>query len=325
MPRELAIGVDIGATKILGGLVDCEKGTVLFTVKTPSPEEGAIGVTRSIQDAVDQVVGQVPKDLAKSVKAIGLGVAGQVDTGKGILLQAPNLGGGVKNVPIGEPLRERYGLPVAVGNDVETAAIGESRFGAGRGHRFFACVFVGTGIGGALMQDGKRYGGAAGTAGEIGHAMIKAGGRLCGCGQRGHLEAYASRTAIVEILREGVEGGQTSSIEALLVDPSVRVKSKPLSQAVADGDPLVVNVITQAGLYLGMGVASLINLWSPERVVLGGGVIDRIDLLFDVAAHHAKNAALPVAARDVDIVRAELGDNSGLVGAALLGADQSKH
>lgn len=320
----LAIGADVGATKILAGLVDCTKGSVIHTVKAGSPTEGAAGVVQAVEGAIGQLISEISREDAKHLRSIGLGVAGQVDTKRGVLLSAPNLGGGVKNVALGEPLSRQFGLRVVVGNDVETAAIGESKFGAGRGHRLFACVFVGTGIGGAMMQNGERFGGSAGTAGEIGHVMIKAGGRLCGCGQRGHLEAYASRTAIVEILREEVEGGAESSIKQLLVDPGVRVKSKPLSQAVDEGDPLVVNIITEAGLYLGMGIATLINLWSPERVVLGGGVIDRIDLLFNVASHHAKNAALPVAAKDVDIVRAALGDNSGMVGAAMLGADEAK-
>jgi glucokinase len=144
-----------------------------------------------------------------------------------------------------------------------------------------------------------------------------AGGRLCGCGQRGHLEAYASRTAIVAMLREKVAAGAQTSLAPLL-DGGTRVRSKPLSLAIDEGDVLVINTIREAGLYLGLGLASLINLWNPQRIVLGGGVIDRIDLLFNVAAETAKQMSLKVAADAVDIVRAELGDNSGLVGASLI-------
>jgi len=148
--------------------------------------------------------------------------------------------------------------------------------------------------------------------------LVQAGGRLCGCGQRGHLEAYASRSAIVSILREQVEAGAESSLRDLLLDPTTRVTSRPLSQAVEEGDPLVVDGVRQAGVYLGLGLSSLINLWNPERIVLGGGVIDRVNLLFNVAAQTAEETSLKVAADVVDIVRAELGDNSGLVGAALI-------
>jgi len=235
-----------------------------------------------------------------------------------MLRAAPNLGGGLSNVALAEPLSARFGVPVAVGNDVEAAAIGEARFGAGAGIRLFACVFVGTGIGGALMQNGIRYAGASGTAGEIGHIMVRAGGRMCGCGRRGHLEAYASRTAIVAQLREAVQGGEQSSLSPLLLTVNERVKSKPISEAVTAGDPLTLKVLSQAAFYLGVGLASLINLWNPQRIVLGGGVIDRIDLLFNTAAEQAKALALPVPAAVVDIARAALGDNSGVVGAALL-------
>jgi glucokinase len=264
------------------------------------------------------VLNEMPGKIRDQIRGIGLGVAGQVDPVGGVLRAAPNLGGGVSNVALAAPLQARFDLPVTLGNDVEVAAIGESRFGAGKGIPLFACVFVGTGIGGALMENGVRVRGATGSAGEIGHIMVRAGGRVCGCGQRGHLEAYASRTAIVAQLREAVEGGERSSIGPLLLDNTERVKSKPLSEAVAAGDPLVVNAMTQAGYFLGLGLASLINLWNPQRIVLGGGVIDRIDLLFNIAAEQARNAALAVPAREIEIVRAALGDNSGMVGAALL-------
>jgi glucokinase len=276
-----------------------------------------------IQDAISQAMGDAPKDAAKKVERIGLGVAGQVDIDKGVLLGAPNLAGGVTSpLDLGKPLERKFGTKVVVGNDVEAAALGEARFGAGRGKKLFSCVFVGTGIGGALMVNGERFRGASGSAGEIGHLTVHAGGRLCGCGQRGHLEAYASRTAIVAVLREEVEAGVASSIRDILLDTSQRVKSKPLAAAVDEGDLLVTRVMNEAGLYLGIGLASLINLWNPECIVLGGGVLDRIDLLFNSAAEHARRMSLAAPAEHVDIVRAELGDNSGMIGAALLGEDR---
>jgi glucokinase len=318
MPGPYAIGVDVGGTKILGGLIDCSSGAIISMVKSPSPTTGADPLMATLIENITRVLAEAPGEIAAQVSHIGLGVAGQVEAATGMLRGAPNLGGGLIDMPIRAPLQARFNLPIALGNDVEVAAIGESRFGAGRDIPLFACVFVGTGVGGALMMNGARYGGATGNAGEIGHTMVRAGGRMCGCGQRGHLEAYASRTAIVAMLREAVEGGDKSSLAPLLLDSAQRVKSKPLAEAVAAGDALAVNTITQAGLYLGLGLASLINLWNPQRIVLGGGVIDRIDLLLKVAAEQAKSAALPSPASGVDVVRAALGDNSGMVGAALL-------
>lgn len=322
MAQHYAIGVDTGATKILAGLIDCDTGEVINSAKLPSPTDGPESLLPAIHDAIGRVLNEAPADKRKQIARIGIGLAGQVDKARGVLRAAPNLGGGITSeLEIAEPLRARFDIPVLVGNDVEVAAIGESHFGAGKGIDLFACIFVGTGIGGALMEKGKRYRGASGSAGEIGHIMVRAGGRQCGCGQRGHLEAYASRTAIVNILREEVEGGTKSSIGPLLLDATQRVKSKQLSIAMSEGDPLVVNVMTQAGLYLSMGMASLINLWNPQRIVLGGGVIDRIDMLFNVAADNAKRMSLVVAAGAVDVVKAALGDNSGMVGAAMLGVD----
>jgi glucokinase len=319
MPGTYAVGVDVGATKILAGVVDYQSGDIHSTVKVSSPTAGPDSMMEAINEAISRALSEAPQEIAGQVQRIGLGLAGQVSNSEGVLHAAPNLGGGITaDVPVSKPLKDYFGLPIALGNDVEAAALGELMFGAGRGKKLFACVFVGTGIGGALVQDGVRYRGASGSAGEIGHTMVQAGGRLCGCGQRGHLEAYASRTAIVAMLREQVEDGAQSKLSDLLLDPSQRVRSKPLSQAVDEGDALAVNVIKKAGLYLGLGLSSLINLWNPECIVLGGGVIDRIDLLFSVAADTARQTSLKVAADTVEIVRAGLGDNSGFVGAALL-------
>jgi glucokinase len=318
MAGHYTVGLDVGGTKILGGVLDCQSGEIVCQVKAPSPPVGAEAVVAAVADTITRILAEMPAKIRDQIGGIGMGVAGQVDPVAGVLRAAPNLGGGVSNVALAAPLLQRFGLPVTLGNDVEVAAIGEARFGAGKGMDSFACVFVGTGIGGALMENGVRVRGATGSAGEVGHIMVRAGGRVCGCGQRGHLEAYASRTAIVAQLREAVEGGERSSIGPLLLDSAERVKSKPLSEAVAAGDPLVLNVMTQAGYFLGLGLASLINLWNPQRIVLGGGVIDRIDLLFNVAGQQAKAAALAVPGKEIEIVRAALGDNSGMVGAALL-------
>jgi glucokinase len=318
MPANFAIGVDVGATKILAGVVNYRSGIIQNTVKVSSPTDGPDSLMAAIGEAISKALTEAPANTARGVARIGLGLAGQVDREKGVLWAAPNLGGGITSaLKVATPLKERFKLPVVLGNDVEAAALGEARFGAGRGKKLFACVFVGTGIGGALMENGRRFRGTSGSAGEIGHTMVLAGGRLCGCGVRGHLEAYASRTAIVAILRERLEAGGHTSLAQLLTQDQ-RLRSKPIAQAIDEGDVLVIHTIREAGLYLGVGLSSLINLWNPERIVVGGGVIDRIDLLFDVAAETAKQMSLKAPADAVDIVRAQLGDNSGIVGAALL-------
>ena len=323
MAGPYAIGVDVGGTKILAGVVDCASGEVIGLGKVSSPL-GAAAVLENVRQAIGEALAATPDLDRAALHGIGIAAAGQVDRARGVLLSAPNLGGGIEDVDFAGPLRSHFNLPVWLENDVQGAALGEARFGAGRGHHLFACVFVGTGVGGALLVDGQRYTGAAGSAGEIGHMMIRAGGRLCGCGQRGHLEAYASRTAIVAMLHEGMNLGRKTMLEEELKTPGQRIKSGMLLRAVKDGDKLTIRSLKRAGYFLGLGLASLINLWSPDRIVLGGGVIEKIDLLVDIAAQTAKAAALPVPAQEVEIVRTGLGDYSGVVGAAMLAYEGSE-
>lgn len=231
------------------------------------------------------------------------------------------------NLPMAKLLKDKYGVPAALRNDVQIAAMGEARFGAGKDASDFLCIFVGTGVGGALVRDGKLIGGASGTAGEIGHLVIHANGRLCGCGGRGHLEAYASRSAITKSIIGDLKRGRPSSLLKLV--PELRedepggtaLRSGLLAQAVQDKDELVTEAIEDAGRYLGYGIASAINLLNPSRVILGGGVIEAVELLFHVAEWRALRESLPAAAKGVQIVKAGLGDNSGVVGAAILGGE----
>jgi glucokinase len=317
MAGPYAIGVDVGGTKILAGVVDCSDGQVIGLGKLNSPR-GAAAVMETVRQAIGEALTATPELDRAQLRGIGVAAAGQVDREHGVLLSAPNLGGGIDNVDFAGPLSAHFHLPVWVENDVVGAALGEARFGAGRDQRLCACVFVGTGVGGALLVNGERYTGAAGSAGEIGHMMIRAGGRLCGCGQRGHLEAYASRTAIVAMLNEGMNVGRKTMLEEELKTPGHRIKSGMLLRAVKEGDKLTIRSLKRSAYFLGLGLASLINLWSPDRIVLGGGVIEKIDLLVDIAAQTAKAAALPVPAQAVEIVRTALGDYSGVVGAAML-------
>ena len=320
MAAQYAIGVDVGGTKILAGVVDCASGKVISSAKQASPMQGADALVAAIEQAITQARAAAPPEIGAAVRGIGIGLAGQVDVPNGILRAGPNLAGGVTNVPL-TPLGQKLGLPIMLGNDVQVAAIGEGAFGSGQGVDLFACVFVGTGIGGALMVGGQRYAGATNTAGEIGHIVIKAGGRLCGCGQQGHLEAYASRTAIVTYMRKQIEEkGRKSVLADALADPTQRVRSKQLADALDQRDPLVVEALTEGGYYLGLGLVSLVNLWNPRRIVIGGGVVDRIDLLFNLAAQQVKKGALSVPAATVEIVKSSLGDFSGVVGAAVMTA-----
>jgi glucokinase len=327
MATRYALGIDFGGTKVLGAVVDLETGKVVGTAKKKTnPADGPDELMARLYDTVDGALKDA-KLGKKEIVGVGVGIAGQVDGARGILLGAPNLSQATVNLPMADLLTDRYGVPAALRNDVQIAAMGEARFGAGKGAADFLCVFVGTGVGGAIVRGGQLVKGAAGTAGEIGHLVIHANGRLCGCGGRGHLEAYASRTAITKSLLGDLHRGRPSVLRDLAPNPKedepggTALRSGVLAKAVKDGDELVAETIVEAGTYLGYGLASAINLLNPQRIILGGGVVEAVDLLFDVAVTRAQREALPTPAQTVEIVKAGLGDDAGVVGAALLGAE----
>ncbi|TMC16630.1 MAG: ROK family protein, partial [Chloroflexi bacterium] len=226
---------------------------------------------------------------------------------------------------LGDVLGRQFSKPIAVGNDVEVAALGEFIYGAGRGFNNFVCVFVGTGIGSGIVQNGRIYTGLTGTAGEVGHMTVQAGGRLCGCGSRGCLEAYASRTAITKAIMAEIHHGRSSIVAEdaafQLKQGETIIRSGLLAHAIESNDELVIEIVTEAADYLGYGLASIMNFYNPEAIILGGGVIEAIDLLFERAVHRARITALSASAQKTKILRAKLGDFSGVVGAAYLGAE----
>jgi glucokinase len=328
MAKRHALGIDYGGTKLLAAVVELESGEVVATAKkrtsaADKPDQ-ILARIHSAADAALKSANLKPKQLA----GIGVGAAGQVDADDGVLLGTPNLSQAVIDLPIAASLRERYGVPAALRNDVQVAATGELEFGAGRGVKDFICCFVGTGVGGAVVTGGKLVVGTSGSAGEIGHIVVDTGGRLCGCGGRGHLEAYSSRTAITFSLMGDLKRGRVSLLRDLAPELSTAamwpesgaVRSGVLQKAIEMGDPLVTETVTEAGRYLGYGLASVINLLNPALIVLGGGVIESVGLIYDVAVEYARNEALKAPGIAVEFTRARLGDHSGVVGAALIGA-----
>lgn len=331
MASNLAIGVDFGGTKLLAAVVDVSTGDILGTAKKKTnPTDDASALMDRIYAGIDGAIENAGLKKKQEIGGIGVGIAGQIDTKAGILLGAPNLSQATVDLPIAAMLEKRYKLPAALLNDVQVAALGEGAFGAGKNCASFFCMFVGTGIGGAIVRGGKLVTGANGTAGEVGHVIIHANGRHCGCGGRGHLEAYASRTAITRtILGELKRGRQTvlTKLEPSLAngdDDGAALRSGLLAKAMEQHDSLVTETLTEAGTDLGLGLASVINLLDPGRIVVGGGVIEAVDYLFEVASERALRESLPTPAKTTAIVRAKLGDNSGIVGAAIVGASKRR-
>jgi glucokinase len=319
------LGIDLGGTKVLAGVVDTKTGKVEASAKKRSRAEHTASdiVDRLIQAGRDAI--QAAGSGKNGIERIGIGVAGQIDRKAGIVVNAPNIAG-LSQFKLAQVVEKELGRPVQLFNDVEAGAAGEATFGAGKGHKNFIVIFVGTGIGGAIYQGGKPYAGYSGTAGEIGHTTIDFNGRVCSCGGLGHLEAYASRTAIVRTILSALHAGRPSVLSEIASkanpdDPGGSgIRSGALAEALTHGDELATEMITTGARYLAGGLSSAINLYNPHLIILGGGLVEAVDLFFTVASSHARQEALPTPRRDVNIVKAALGDNAGIIGAAYLAA-----
>src|SRR3989440_2841533 len=322
--KAYALGIDLGGTKTLAAVIDITNGEVVASArKRTRAERGQDFVGQRTIELAQAALGEANLPLNTAIVAVGVGAAGQIDRKAGVVVDAPNLG--VKDMDLGALLGKQFGKSVAVGNDVEVAALGEYIYGSGQGYRTFVCVFVGTGIGSGIVQNGRMYTGLTGTAGEVGHMTVDAGGRICGCGSRGCLEAYASRTAITKAILAEIHHGRSSILaedaQHQLKEGETIIRSGLLASAIEHNDALVIEIVTEAADYLGYGLASIMNFYNPEAIILGGGVIEAIDLLFERAVHRARITALSASAQKTKILRARLGDFSGVVGAACLGAE----
>lgn len=317
MAERYAVGVDIGGTKMYAGVVDLETGKVAGSFrKRTHPERGADFFTKRLFDVVGGAIEDASLPKSGAPLAIGVGIAGQVDREKGVLISGPNLGMGLDNLPIRKLLEDKFNIKTYLGNDVEIATYGEHHYGAGRDCDDFVCIFVGTGIGAGIIQSGGLRRGVSGTAGEIGHTIVQYGGRLCGCGGRGHLEAYASRSAITRVLLAEIRRGRETRLRELISPNDTVIRSKLIARCIDDGDQLVIDTVSEAADFLGGGISSLATFYNPDRIILGGGLIDATTLLFDRAVLRTHESTLPAATRNLEVRRAALGDDSGIIGGA---------
>jgi glucokinase len=286
------IGVDVGGTKILAGLVSRD-GTVLGHREhtTPLESEDALldGLEAAVRELADETVG-----------AVGFGVPSRIDQRVGVAIGSVNIP--LAGVPLRDVMRKRLGLPVVIENDANAAAIAEWKAGAGRGTTDMVMLTLGTGVGGGLILGGRPYRGAIGAGAELGHVVIVHDGALCSCGGRGHLEAYVSGKAADGVAREAF--GPAADAHRL-----VRLAN--------EGEPKAVELLAEIGRKLGSGIGSLINTFDPELIVIGGGFAAAGDLLLGPAREVIAREALKPMRDTVRLVRAELGTSAGMIGAAL--------
>jgi len=311
------IGVDLGGTKILAAVV-APDGRILSRSRKRTKATGEAAplldrIAACVEGAMAEA-GLSPADVA----AIGAGAPGPTDSDAGVVVTMPNLR--LENFPLGAQLTERFGLPAHIENDVNAGTYAEYVMGAARGARGVLGVFPGTGIGGGVLIDGKLLKGKNQSAGEIGHTVVVANGRRCGCGVNGCVEAYAGRNRITEEIFARVARGEASiASEYLRPNGTHRLRSKGLARGVAEGDRVIIECLEEAARMLGDCIGSAINLLAPDVVVLGGGVTEALgDWLIERVTAAARRRALELAFRGVKIVPAQLGDDATCLGAALL-------
>jgi glucokinase len=316
----LVLGIDLGGTKILAGVVRPDNRVIGRAKRSTPAQEGGPAIVEAIAACADEALDSAGFSRAE-LAAVGVGSPGPLDSEAGVILFSANLN--VKNFPLGSQLSAKIGCPVLVQNDVRVGGYGEYRLGTGRGYHDLIVAFVGTGIGGCVILRGEIVTGSTGNAGELGHIIIKAGGPRCGCGRRGCMEAFASKTAIARRVDKAVQKGRTTILAEKMARKGGRLKSGDLAEAVAAKDPVALKEVKRAAHFLGIGLGGLINVLGPELVIIGGGVTGALGQPFvDLVRSAARTQALTDPRGTIPIERASLGDNAGILGAALLAREQ---
>ena len=310
------VGVDLGGTNVRASVVGRD-GKIVSEFRTES----------LAMEGLDITIGQIVKAVKAAIKlsnvdtsdiaGVGMGVPGTIRSEEGIVLWSPNFKDW-NGVGLLAPIVKAIGLPVIMANDANAAAFGEYTFGAGRGAKFMVMFTLGTGIGSGLIVDGKIYTGVSEAAPELGHQIILAGGPRCGCGRFGCLEALAKRDAICDRAARKASLGRRTSLWELAGHDLADLTPAMIAQAAAGGDAVATETLDETGYYVGIGVANAINILSPDRVIIGGGIAQAGDLLFDPIRRSVAIHALAVPLQACEILPAALGDDAGVLGAAAI-------
>jgi len=313
-PSSVVIAVDLGGTQIRAARFTSDHA---MAARVALPTEAGAGKDVVVSRIISAIERVWPSDPQDKVLAVALGAPGPVNFERGVVRFAPNLPGW-DNVPLRAMLQEALGVKVFVANDADIAALGELRFGAGRGVRHMIYMTISTGIGGGIIIDGRLFTGGHGLGGEIGHMTIEPFGRQCSCGNIGCLETLASGTAIARRARERIAGGEPSALLAMVGEDVARITARDVNAAAQAGDALAIDVFREAGTYLGVAIVDLMFLFNPALFVLGGSVTLAGDFLFEPIQDVIRARAPQPYREATRVVRAELGGDVGLWGALAL-------
>ncbi|MFC0472543.1 ROK family protein [Halalkalibacter kiskunsagensis] len=315
---DVAIGLDLGGTKILAALIS-KDGKVINQTESETSKQGQDGIYTTILTTITKLL--VIEDINPNrLKGIGVASAGIIDSTQNVIQYAKNLG--MKNFPIGSLLEAHFQLPVKLVNDANAAAVAEWIWGAGRKKRNLVYITVSTGVGAGIISNGRLLTGANDCAGEFGHISIMHNGIQCECGNRGCLEKYTSGTAIAKIANERLLAGESSSLGSI---KSGDVTSKHLAAAAEEGDVFSINLLKEVGEYLGTGVNNLIHLFNPEVIVFGGGVMNMSRFIVPSIKEAVRTYGISHMAKGVTIETSTLGKKAGVMGASGLFFANDQH
>jgi len=310
-------GVDIGGTNVRAGILD-QRAHILCDVRRPALADQGMPKT------IEQVIAALQAAMAKhrispqDLAGIGMGVPGRHDSARGICRFSPNFAGQARNVAVTRPVEDALGVATFMLNDVKTATLGEHRFGAGKGAQHMVMITLGTGIGGGVISDGELRLGSSEGFSEVGHMVIETRGPRCGCGNHGCWEALAGRDAIIERAVVKLQSGRKSILGERAKYDIARITPALIAQCARARDPMCREVMDEIGHYVGVGLTNLITLYNPQVVVIGGGIAQAGELLLAPARRVVAARARMVPASTARIVPAKLGDDAGIVGAAVL-------
>lgn len=308
-----SIGFDVGGTSLKAALV--HQGKILHTVSasTPAHAEPDVGIATMAQ-LIEELKSQAGDH---AIVGVGMGVAGLIDGPRGYVITSPNLPRW-QSVPLAEKLTALTGLPVFIDNDVRAMAMGEQAYGAGQGTQNMLCLTVGTGVGSAIIIKGEIYRGSTLTAGELGHMMVvHQGGRQCGCGNRGCLETVAGTEGILTLAQQYLKRG-LSPVLSRLLSQGQELTPRLIYEAAIANDAGAIAVFTEVGQWLGQTLAGVVNLLNPERIVIGGGIAQAGDFIFEPLRTAIRLHAFERPAQGVEVVPAALGAEAGMIGSAEL-------
>ena len=310
------VGVDIGGTNIKIALITNE-GKILYSKTFPTEaEKGYEYTVANIKEEIKVLMTET-ESTSKTIETIGFGFPGQIDYKSGTVKVSTNIPGW-NGVELAKIIKGEFNIPAFVDNDVRCATLGEMKYGAGKGAQNLVCVTVGTGIGSGLVLNGKLYRGASNAAGEIGHIKLSDSNSapLCGCGDFGCFEAYASGPSIVAMAEDYIRGGKATMYREMAKGEAITPYI--VFKAAEQGDAVAIQIFKKIGEYLGLGLTNVINILNPDKIIIGGGIAAAGDLLFNPIRETVNKRAMKIAREAVQIVPAELGNTAGVMGAALL-------